>query len=240
MGQLMNQNSNQGWAGDSNTHDVLNVNLNSQNVAGNYSNISIWVSVYHTGGYSETGTFNGQAWLQGNVALNNTTGSQTIGAGEVTITATWSGSVGHDANGNLSPFIEYYVNQPATSMSRRGTNWGLPRIPLAPPITSVIVDTITPTSARLGAEIGGYGHGTSTNLEMFYRLQGSSTWISLGVQADVAGYNYWSTTGLAPGKTYEFITNATNNNGDGSQSATFTFVTQSIPGMVPILMGLIG
>ncbi len=238
MTQLINNNPNQGWVGDSNTHDILNINLNSQNVAGNYSNLSAWVSVYHTGGYTETGIFNGQQWVGGVLAVNNNWGSGTIGATETTISS-WSGNQGHDANGNLTVYMEYYVNQPATSMTRRGANWTLPRIPLAPTFLAITADTIKPTSARLGAELSSLGHGTSCTFEMFYRLQGSGTWISLGQQADVGGYNYWSVTGLKPGKVYEYTSNLWNNNGDSTSSGTQTFKTKAVAGIGPLLMQLI-
>jgi hypothetical protein len=240
MGQLLNQNPNQGWSGDAHTHDVLNVYLNSQSVSGNYSNATMQISIYHDSGYSEAGGFNGQGWVAGVLAINASP-SETIGTGEVVI-GTWTGTIGHDTNGNASPYMEYYVNQPATSMSRRGANWGLPRIPLAPSFSDVSVEggTITPTTATLQGEISGIGHGTSATWEMFYKLNASSTWISLGQQADAVGYNYWTPTGLIPGQTYNFYATCFNNNGDLSTSSTSNFTTLSVPALIPILLALIG
>lgn len=238
MGQLMNQNPNQGWSGDAHTHDVLNVNLNGQDTNGNYSNISVWLSAYHDGGYSETGTWVGQAWVQGGLAINASE-SHNIGTGETQIGGTWTGNVGHDVNGNLSPYIEYYFNQPATSMSRRGTNWGLPRIPQAPPISSTTADTITPTGVRLGLEISSNGHGTSTAMRMYYRIQGSGSYTATADQSDAAGYNYWTVTGLKPNTTYEYYGLAYNNNGDTGTNGVQTFTTKGIAGLAPLLLRLI-
>ncbi|HWT40072.1 MAG TPA: hypothetical protein VN081_02270 [Dongiaceae bacterium] len=236
----MNQNPNQGWSGDSHTHDVLNVNLNGQDTNGNYSNISVWVSVYHDSGWSESGVFNGQAWVNGGQVLNNNWGSGTIGTGEVTIAGAWGGNVGHDANGNASPYIEYYVNQPATQMTRRGANWGLPRIAQAPQGITTLADTIKPTTARLGLEISSYGHGTSCAMRMYYRKQGDSTWLNTADQSDAAGYNYWTISGLQPGATYEYYGLAYNNNGDTGTNGVQTFKALPAPNSSAVLHRIIG
>lgn len=236
---LMHEHPSQGWAGDSAWWVDLNVSLNSQNTGGNYSNVTLTIVTYSANGAtSQTGVFVGEIWEQGGLVANQS-GNYSISTGGVQI-AGWSGNIGHDANGNANPYIEYYSNMPSTEMSRRGANWGLPRIALAPSISSVIADSITPTSARLGAEISSVGHGTSAAFDMYYRLQGNSTWIPLGHQDDVSGYNYWNATGLQPGKTYEYYCTCNNNNGDTATSSVHTFATKPIAGMVPILMGLIG
>lgn len=147
-----------------------------------------------------------------------------------------------DANGNGTWNFYGYINganSPYVTAGSTNFNMSPARIGIAPSITSVIVDTIKPTSARLGAELGNYGLGTSAAWIMFYRLQGSSTWINLGNQSDVAGYNYWSPTGLIPGNTYEFYAQSYNNNGDTSNSSTYTFKTTPISGMISVMTGLI-
>lgn len=150
--------------------------------------------------------------------------------------------VGVDANGNasygLNATISLDSNSPYGTLSVSGSE-GFPRIPLAPSLSSVTVDTVKSNSARLGAEISGYGHGTSATFEMFYRLQGSGTWISLGQQGDVGGFNYWSLGSLQPGKTYEYIVNCFNNNGDLAQSSVQTFKTQAVSGMISVMRGII-
>jgi len=133
-----------------------------------------------------------------------------------------------DANGNgsysLSASIGLYANSPYNSVSTSGST-GLPRIPLAPGLLNMTVDSITTNSARLGAELTSLGHGTSATLEMFYKKHTDSTYISLGAQADVAGYNYWSATGLLPATQYDYICNVTNNNGDFAQFTAQSFTT---------------
>lgn len=153
--------------------------------------------------------------------------------------ATGSFNVGADANGNSSYGMDGHVAIFQSGTSTASGSEGLPRIPLVPSFSSLIADTIKPTSARLGAELSSYGHGTSVTLEMFYRLQGSSTWISLGGQGDVAGYNFWNVTGLAAGKTYEYICNCTNNNGDFAQTGSQTFKSQPVSGMISVMRGII-
>lgn len=148
-------------------------------------------------------------------------------------------NVGHDANGNASFSMNGDVAVFQSGTSSASGSSGLPRLPLAPSINSITADTIKPSSARLGGELNNHGHGTSTTLEMFYRLQGSGTWISLGAQGDGAGFNYWNATGLKPGRTYEYIMNATNNNGDFSQSAAQTFKTQPVSSMISVIKGII-
>lgn len=238
MSNLMHQHPSQGWAGDSQWWSDLNVYLNGQDTNGNYSNVTLEITEYSTtSATTQNGVFVGELWQQGNLVAN-TSSNRNIGTGAQQI-AVWSGNIGHDANGNANPYIEYYANMPVTEMSRRGANWSLPRIPLAPNITSITADQITPNSVRLGLEIGGFGHGTGATMHMSYRQQGSGTWITTADQADAAGYNYWTVTGLQPGITYEYTGIAFNNNGDTGTYGTQTFKTQSLTGLTPLLMALL-
>jgi hypothetical protein len=220
-----------------NWHGRLVYNLDSQNVAGNSSHISLYLQIYADGGYSQNGTWDGRIYINGG-QVARATPSYSAGSGLWQITS-YGADIGHDANGNLHLDIGDYINAPINEMTQASIGWDLPRIPLAPGILGETVDSITPTSARLGAEITNDGHGTSATLEMFYRLQGSGSYISLGSQADASGYNYWNVTGLQPGKTYEYLFNVTNNNGDTAQSGAQTFKTQSIAGLTPLLMALL-
>lgn len=146
-----------------------------------------------------------------------------------------------DANGNIGIGIYGHVNgKNAPYVGAGSASWTHypARIGVAPPIVGLTADTIKPTQARLGAEIGGYGKGTSAALRMYYRLQGSGSWISLGDQGDVGGYNYWTPTGLKPGKVYEYFVRAWNNNGDTGDSGVQTFKTKPISGMIAVMKGL--
>lgn len=218
----------------------IEAQLASQSTGGNYSviNYQVYIDFYGCdaeldGGYA--------AW-NGGVLYNN--GGRVYNyAGNFsnhTVTmATGSFTVGHDANGNGSFSMNAHIAIYASGTSTASGSASLPRIALAPTISSVIDDTIKPTSARLGAELSSYGHGTGCNLTMYYKLSTSGTWISLGTQADAAGYNYWTPTGLTPGKTYNFYCNATNNNGDSTNSSTYSFQAQPVSGMLAVSSGLV-
>lgn len=216
--------------------------LNWQDANSNTSSIHLRVYLAVDNGYSWSGLgyFNAQGRINGSqVAAGGFPGS---GAGPGTwIAIDYDTTVGHDVNGNWSGSAGASTQASWSGIGSGGGDWGfaLPRLALAPPIAGNVADTITPVSARLGAEISGYGHGTSAALEMFYRLQGSGTWISLGQQGDVAGYNYWNVTGLKPGKTYEYTFNVWNNNGDTASSATYTFKTKPISGMISVLQAIV-
>jgi hypothetical protein len=148
--------------------------------------------------------------------------------------------IGLDANGyasySLDGAIDLDFNSPYSTLTVAGSE-SLPRIGLAPPITSLIADNVKTTSARIGAEIGSYGHGTSAAFEAYYRVAGVGGYLSLGVQGDVGGYNYWNITGLTPGKTYEYYVRCYNNNGDQSQTGAQTFKTVPASGMISIMKG---
>lgn len=182
---------------------------------------------------SNIGTLWSNAGRLYNYAANFTTRDVALSSG-----SNW---ISHDANGqqNWQLGIQAVsLFSPSTSAGTSGV-WSLDRIPQSPTFSSITADTIKTTSARLGAEISSNGHGTSSNFNMYYRLQGSPTWIDLGNQADVGGFNYWTPTGLIPGKTYEYICNCWNNMGDFAQSATQTFKTLPVAGLTPLLMELI-
>lgn len=152
--------------------------------------------------------------------------------------ATGSYWVGHDANGNGSYGMNADVEVYQSGTSAASGSEGLPRLPLAPGITALTVDTIKPTSARLGAEINGYGHGTSATFHMYYKLQGAGGWTSAGTQGDVVGFNYWTITGLKPGKTYEYYVSCYNNNGDTANTGVQTFKTKPISAMISVMKGI--
>jgi hypothetical protein len=228
-------------SGVQHSYFFVNWQIASQNVGGNYTTIN-WQAYEHydncdaqlDNGYVNTNV--GQVWANGgrvyNYAGNFTPRDMGISSGSFT--------VGADANGNsqLQFGLQMVVFGSGTSSGTSGV-WNLDRIALAPSFSALTADTITPTSARLGVEITGYGHGTSANFNMYYRKQGDSTWIDLGNQGDVGGFNYWTAAGLQPAKTYEYICNVWNNNGDFNQTGIQTFITLPISGMIAVIGGLI-
>jgi len=165
--------------------------------------------------------------------------SGTIGTGMQHLVS-WDGWVGHDANGERYITIGDYCNAPVNDMSWADIGWTLTKLYRAPGIAGITADTIKPTSVRLGGEITDLGLGTSVAMRMYYRIQGEAGWAQTADQGDASGYNYWTVTGLKPGKTYEYKMLVWNNNGSERESAIQTFKTKSVPGMVPALMGIIG
>lgn len=215
-------------------------NLNSQSTGGNYSNISLTLQAFSDGSaYSQSGTWDPKIYINGGLKTAPG-GSHSISNSPVTL-ASWSGNVGHDANGNLSITLGDYINAPVNEMVYGTKGWTLPRIALAPTISNVSVTpgTIGTTTVQLRAEISSIGHGTSATWTMYYRLLGAGSWTSAGSQTDGAGYNYWNLSGLKPGKTYQFYAKSVNNNGDTTNSSTYTFDTKAVAAMTPLLIGLL-
>lgn len=217
----------------------------STNIAGNYSTVrmdeylgcdSTGTGLFDlTGGPSYSGNVNGNV-ASGNFNYDFRGNANTI------LLRTFDTNVAHDANGNGSCGWSTSVNMNNSPYATTGSNSSsisLTRLPLAPTFASITADTVRTTSVRLGAEISSYGHGTGANFEMYHRLQGSGTWISNGIQADVGGFNYWSISGLTPGRIYEYICNCTNNNGDFAQSGTQTFSTTPVSGMITVMKAMV-
>jgi len=212
--------------GQSNNYIFTNWQLASQNTSGNYSTIN-WQTYFHFNGADAqlnngyTNSNAGMLW-QNTGLVHNYAGVYTVR--DIAL-ASGTFTIGHDANGNQTLSLSDSIDIYQTGTSSGSGSWALPRIPLAPGLLNMTVDSITTQSARLGAEITSYGHGTSANLEMFYKLHTDSGYTSLGIQADAAGYNYWSVTGLQPATLYDYICNVTNNNGDFAQFTSQSFTT---------------
>lgn len=233
------------WTAGAGTRATLvhTVDVNSQNAATNQSSLHVntYVNVFGTSGITDNA---GDANWNVNTAGSGSRSSNfnySWGNGDHGLD-TYDITVNHDVNGNCTIGVHAFVdgrNSPFFVSASIDTSLGIPRLALAPAILAIIADTITPTSARLGGELSSYGHGTTANMNMYYRLQGSGTWIDLGNQGDAAGYNYWSVTGLQPGKTYEYMMNAWNNNGDGASSSTQTFKTKSASGMITVMQAIL-
>jgi hypothetical protein len=207
--------------------------------SGNSSLIHLRMYVWGDPGYSQNGTWVPRvrgSWM-GEVGGNS---SQNIGSGMVLMVAhdQW---VGHDVNGNLYVTIGDYCNAPINDMAWGDIGWTLPRIAEAPGIAGIVADQIKVTTARLGMEITGFGHGTSAAMRMYYRVNGSgSGWTQTADQGDAAGYNYWDIGGLTPSVTYEYFTRVWNNNGDTRDSGTATFTTLPAPNTSQALLGVAG
>jgi len=212
--------------GQSNNYIFTNWQLAGQDTNGNYSTIN-WQTYFHFNGADaqlDNGYTNsnvGMLW-QNTGRVHNYTGTFTVR--DISL-ASGTFTIGHDANGNQNLSLSDAIDIYGTGTSSGSGSWALPRIPLAPGLLGMTVDSITTNSARLGAELTSVGHGTSATLEMFYKLRTSGSYISLGAQADGAGYNYWSATGLLPATLYDYICNVTNNNGDFAQFTAQSFTT---------------
>lgn len=227
--------SNGSFAGNWNGRLVYD--LNSQNTGANTSNITLTLQTFSDGSsYSQNGLWDGRIYVNGG-QVERQTPTKTISNSPSTLCG-WNGNIGHDANGNAFINIGDYINAPVNEMTFAEIGWSLPRIPLAPSILGNSADQIKPTTVRLGSEINNVGHGTSANVYMQYRLQGTSTFTNTALQADVGGYNYWTVTGLKPGKVYEYRSVWANNNGDTTISGLSTFKTKGVPGMIPVLLAL--
>lgn len=215
------------------------------NVGGNYSTVRIDVYLScdstSTGMYNLTGASTWGASVNGNNAGGNFN-YDFRGNNNTIYFYTYDTTVYHDANGYGSCGWSTSVNMSNSPYATTGSNSGsigLTRLALAPGIAGTTADTIKPTQARLGGEITGFGHGTSANMNMYVRLQGSGSWTDLGNQNDAAGYNYWTATGLKPGKTYEYMMSVWNNNGDGASSSIQTFKTTPVSGMVSVIKAMV-
>lgn len=212
----------------------LNYGLNTQETINNRSLINWNLQLVPWGGTGSSSYFNWNFQVPAGNAINSGSGGYIYSVNN-TVFAGGSFWVNHDANGNGYADMAGYFNW----FNGSGTayqGYTPPRIPYAPPISSLIADTIKPTSARIGIEISSYGHGTVAAMYPHYRLQGSGSWLTASAQNDTAGYNYFTITGLQPGKVYEYYATAYNNNGDTNDSGVQTFKTQSVAGIAPLLM----
>lgn len=220
-------------------HGDVDAWVNSQNAFANQSSIHVRLIMRGDTGYSVNAStgyvvyVNGGAINSGsrNIVLNG--GSTTLIEGDVT--------VNHDANGNWSGTVGGSLNCGYSGVGSGNGDYGFSvgRLALGPSISSITADQLKPTSARLGTELSSYGHGTSATARFYYRIVGSGTWLNTEDQGDVTGFNYFALSGLKPGTSYEYFARWFNNNGDSTDSGTANFKTQSVPGMIPVLLGLI-
>lgn len=221
------------WYGD------VSYSINWQDVNANQSSIHVLLNIRCDSGYSQNATNSYNVRVNGGVINSgsrniNMSGPATVGliAGDTTVT--------HDANGNWSGSHGGSLASGFSGVGSGGGDYGmsLPRLALAPTIAANIADNITPTTVRLGTEISSYGHGTTATTHMLYRIQGSGTWLQTADAGDVAGYNYFTVSGLKPAKTYEYASVWWNNNGDTATSGVQTFTTKAVVGMSTVLLAL--
>lgn len=215
----MHQHPNEGWSGDSNWWVDLNVYENSVDYVNNFSNVTIQITTYGNSGYSQYGTWNGQIWVNGGLVANTTSGTQTISTTPVQI-AIWTGNIYHDANGYAAPYVEYYSNQPVTSMSRRGAYWTLTDTTTTPTVTTTSITNIDSTTATGGGNVTWAGNGTVSARGICWNTTGSPT-IANSKTTDGSGTGSFTSnmTGLLPDTTYYVRAYATNEvaTGYGSQ-----------------------
>jgi hypothetical protein len=223
------------WYGD------VDFSVNWQDANSNQSSVHVNLNMRCDSGYSQNATTSYNVRVNGG-AINsgsrniNMSGPATVGliAGDVT--------VGHDANGYWSGSFGGSLSSSYSGVGSGGGDYGasLPRLAKAPSIAAAVADQIKPTSVRLGTELNDYGHGTSAACRFYYQVHGSGVWLNTSDQGDVGGYNYFAVTGLKAGTTYDYYVLWYNNNGDTSTSGVQTFKTQAVPGIIPVLMALIG
>ena len=101
---------------------------NSQNVAANTSNITVTLKAKRNDGYPSYGAYNLNAnntiqlAVGGSVKVNNTAAKIDLRTSTGTTLATWTGDVGHNADGTLNLALEgyFYFNSSAASSLPNG------------------------------------------------------------------------------------------------------------------------
>jgi hypothetical protein len=212
----------------------INLGLASQSAAGNGSSVVNWnLQLVNTGGGGSSSYYNWSfspgasgsgGWIY---ATNNTI----FASGQFTI---W-----HDANGNgYADTSGYFAWYNGSGTAYQG--YTPPKIYRSAGWSSSSSSNIKSTTATISNTVSDWGIGTSHGHRMYYRIQGSgSAWSQTADSNGDSNPVSWNLTGLKPGKTYEYYSAQWNNNTSAVNGSTQTFKTKSIPGMLPILMGLI-
>lgn len=126
-----------------------------------------------------------------------------------------------DANGNYAGFgIGLYLNV-FFGAGDSTTNIGFSRSPLAPTISVNSSSAITPVAATLTGAVSNNGHGTSTTITYYYRVNGVGSYTNAGTGSSK------NLTGLTPNTNYQWYITATNNNGDTATGSVQNFTTLS-------------
>lgn len=209
----------------------LNYIVVASDANANSTYIELRQYVYSTSGaYSQSGSWDGRVYINGGQANRNTP-SATISTSEYLMNA-YGQWVGHDVNGNLYITVASYCNAPVNELVYGETGWTLPRLALAPTISSAAAGSITQTAATITSGVSSNGHGTSTTMTTYYRVSGVGGYTNAGTGTSA------SLTGLTPGTTYDFYVTAVNNNGDTATSGVSTFKTQVAAGIIPVLLSV--
>lgn len=214
--------------------------LDSQNTGANSSHISLYLRLAsNNGSYSFNGyNNNGQIKINGgDVASGNYTG--TVNTSEQQITS-WGGNLTHDANGNLSINVGFAIQSGYAGNAANNVGWALPRLPLAPSFTGPTIDTILPTSARLGLTVTSYGHGTSAQIKFFWKKVGDVTYQDSGWLNWTGSTEYFTIPNLIPGTNYVYAAHVINNNGDLNNTTDSPFTTLPAPNTSLALQKVIG
>lgn len=107
----------------------------------------------------------------------------------------------------------------------------------APSLSSQSVSNIKPRTATVNASYTAGDNATLSNIELQY-----GTTLSYGSSMSIAGNttsSYFNLSELTPGATYNYRFVLTNGGGKVTTTSNYTFKTQSISGMLPLLMGLL-
>ena len=186
----------------------------------NSSHISLYLVTYSdSSAYSQWGLWDGRIYVNGG-QVARATPTQTISNGAVQLTS-WGGDISHDVNGNAYITIGDYINAPANECTHSDIGWDLPRIALAPTISSTTSSDLTTNSATIASAVSSHGHGTSSTIRYYLRVSGVGSYVDKGTGSSKA------LTGLSPNTTYQWYITATNNNGDVQTSGVQTFTTKS-------------
>lgn len=215
-------------------HGDVYGSVNSQNAAANQSSIHVDLQIR-----ADSSAYSVDANTSYNVRVNGgqiASGSRTInftGPGPVDLIS-GNTTVTHDANGNWSGSVGGGLSCDYSGVGSGSGDYGfsVPRLPLAPTINSLGVNSIKPSSAIITSSVSSFGHGTSVGVNVYYKLSTDGSYTYAGSNANQ------TITGLKAGKTYNYYVSWFNNNGDTATSGVQSFTTLSIPGAIAVLLGL--
>lgn len=191
------------------------------------SQVSLNVRVFLT---KSGGWYNGTSGPNWNANIGGVAGSGnfTYSAGTHEITF-WhfNHTYNKDANGNINIGVYGYINgdnAPGVGAGSTSQNYSPARIGQAPGGRASSVDTITVTSARLGAKHDNNGRGTSSANRSYWRLNNAGGW-SQTADNGGTGWKYRTVTTLASNSMYGRFSRHWNNNGDTADTGVATFAT---------------
>lgn len=187
----------------------------------------------------------------GYTSFTYSTGWDVVGdapSGSQRVSGGWSGTRSYnaiDSTGATSFTVGVGANDTTMSV-RAGAQYrydgityawftiGIPTLG-APSLNSQSVSAITPKTATIATSSSAGSNATFTSIQLQYGLTESygSTATSSSTSAT------FNLTGLSPGKTYNYRFVLTNGGGKTTTTSNYTFKTQSISGMIPVLMGIL-